>query len=74
MQAHPPWDSQHQGDSCIQGTFGSFQDAYSFKYILMEATKKPKNGGNVSKDKASKPKDEEYVEALRDLKISWMPK
>jgi hypothetical protein len=53
------------------------QDVVSFKYILAEPPRKPANGTkNNDKDgeKAGKTKVDEMSEAVRDLKISWIPK
>lgn len=58
------------------------QSSVPFKYILAEAPLRsncPKNGkAKKEKEEKQKEKDktkeEEYTEALRDLKISWLSK
>lgn len=49
--------------------FGKKVDTYPFKYIPVEPTKKP-----ASKTDKDKTKTEEYNEALRDLKTSYLGK
>ncbi|XP_033760966.1 tripeptidyl-peptidase 2-like [Pecten maximus] len=46
-----------------------------FRYALTESPRKVKNGGKEKGDKAKeKTKEEEYAEAIRDMKINWIPK
>uniref|UniRef100_A0A0A9YF50 Tripeptidyl-peptidase 2 n=2 Tax=Lygus hesperus TaxID=30085 RepID=A0A0A9YF50_LYGHE len=47
-------------------------DSFSFKYVLSDLTKKSGNSNN--KPANEKTKWEEYQEALRDLKSSWLSK
>ena len=54
-----------------------FQDTITFKYNLTESPKKAKGNGGNKKDKdkdKEKTKEEEFAEAMRDLKINWMTK
>jgi tripeptidyl-peptidase-2 len=60
---------------------GKKADTITFKYTLPESPKKTKSNGatkNKDKDKEKtdkeKTKEDEYAEALRDLKITWIPK
>ncbi|XP_046818750.1 tripeptidyl-peptidase 2 isoform X1 [Vespa crabro] len=48
-------------------------DYYTFKYILSEPTKKSSNATSKS-DKEKTTKWDEYNEALRDLKCTWLAK
>lgn len=48
---------------------GKRVDSYQIKYVLHDSAKKPNK--SVDKDKS---KVEEYKEALRDLKISFLAK
>lgn len=48
---------------------GKKVDTYNFKYVLTEAPKK--NGSKPDKDKT---KWEEYCDAVRDTKTSWLGK
>ncbi|XP_053404432.1 tripeptidyl-peptidase 2-like isoform X2 [Mercenaria mercenaria] len=68
----------------LSGTLTTLKDepakkasAIPFKYVITEAPKKNNNKSN-GKDKGEKNKDktkeEEYTEALRDLRISWLSK
>ncbi|XP_014239284.1 tripeptidyl-peptidase 2 isoform X2 [Cimex lectularius] len=50
---------------------GKKVDTYTFNYILSDLTKKSTNN---SKNSPEKSKWEEYQEALRDLKTSWLAK
>lgn len=52
----------------------SFQDVQPFKYVLAEPPKKAGANGAKEVDKAGKSKIDEMTEAVRDLKISWIPK
>jgi len=45
-----------------------------FKYVLDEPPKKAGANGAKEVDKAGKSKIDEMTEAVRDLKISWIPK
>lgn len=49
--------------------FFFFKDTYKFKYVLSELSKK-----SSSKNQPEKSKWDEYQEALRDLKTSWISK
>lgn len=54
-----------------------FQGSVPFKYVITDSPKKNKNGSkekSTDKNSKEKTKAEEYDEALRDLKISWLSK
>lgn len=51
---------------------GKKVDFYNLKYVLPELPKKS-NNGSPGKDK-EKSKSDEYLEALRDLKVNWLTK
>lgn len=54
-----------------------FQGSIPFKYVITDSPKKNKNGSkekSTDKNSKEKTKAEEYDEALRDLKISWLSK
>ncbi len=48
------------------------QDTYPFIYVLTQTPHKP-HAPKAEKPK-EKTKEEEFQEALRDLKINWIPK
>ncbi|XP_063430494.1 tripeptidyl-peptidase 2-like [Mytilus trossulus] len=68
----------------LSGSLTLFKDellskpgSVQFKYVVTDSPKKNKNGGKDKSEKSAgkeKTKVEEYDEAVRDLKISWLSK
>ena len=50
------------------------QSSLPFKYVVTEAPKKAKASKDKGDKNKEKTKDDEYQEALRDLKVSWISK
>lgn len=73
---------KHFTQWCVIGTcftylYLSYQGSVQFKYVVTDSPKKNKNGGKDKSEKSAgkeKTKVEEYDEAVRDLKISWLSK
>ena len=52
-----------------------FQSGVPFRYVITECPKKNNKNGKEKTDKGeTKTKDQEFKEAERDLKISWLSK